>query len=41
MFTTPAHGMAFDIVGKGVARTGALENAIRIAAQLVASAKPA
>jgi len=40
VFATPAHGVAFDIVGKGVARTGALENAIRIAAQLVASATP-
>jgi 4-hydroxythreonine-4-phosphate dehydrogenase len=37
VFTTPAHGTAFDIVGKGAAREGALENAIRIAAQLAAS----
>jgi 4-hydroxy-L-threonine phosphate dehydrogenase PdxA len=34
VFATPSHGTAFDIVGKGVARTGALENAIRLAAQL-------
>ncbi|HEY4191517.1 MAG TPA: 4-hydroxythreonine-4-phosphate dehydrogenase PdxA [Mesorhizobium sp.] len=34
VFTTPAHGTAFDIVGKGVASTGALETAVRLAAQL-------
>jgi 4-hydroxythreonine-4-phosphate dehydrogenase len=34
VFTTPAHGTAFDIVGKGVATTGALEAAIRLAATL-------
>jgi 4-hydroxythreonine-4-phosphate dehydrogenase len=34
IFTTPAHGTAFDIVGKGVASTGALESAVRLAAQL-------
>ncbi len=34
VFTTPAHGTAFDIVGKGVATTGALETAIRLAATL-------
>jgi 4-hydroxythreonine-4-phosphate dehydrogenase len=34
VFTTPAHGTAFDIVGKGTASTGALENAILLAAQL-------
>lgn len=34
IFTTPAHGTAFDIVGKGVASTGALENAVRLAARL-------
>jgi len=33
-FTTPAHGTAFDIVGKGVANTGALEAAIRLNATL-------
>ncbi len=36
-FATPAHGTAFDIVGKGVAKTGALENAIRLGARLAAS----
>ncbi len=36
VFTTPAHGTAFDIVGKGVAKTGALENAIRLGARLAA-----
>ena len=30
VFTTPAHGTAFDIVGKGVATTGALEQAVRL-----------
>ncbi|AYD03659.1 4-hydroxythreonine-4-phosphate dehydrogenase PdxA [Neorhizobium sp. NCHU2750] len=34
VFTTPAHGTAFDIVGKGIASTGALEAAIRLAAKL-------
>ena len=34
VFTTPAHGTAFDIVGRGVAKTGALENAVRLAARL-------
>jgi len=34
VFTTPAHGTAFDIVGKGVADTGALESAVRLAARL-------
>ena len=38
IFTTPAHGTAFDIVGKGIATTGALEAAIRLASTL-ASAK--
>ncbi len=35
VLTTPSHGTAYDIVGKGVATTGALENAIRLAARLV------
>ncbi|NLS04119.1 4-hydroxythreonine-4-phosphate dehydrogenase [Rhizobium sp. P32RR-XVIII] len=35
IFTTPAHGTAFDIVGKGIADTGAFENAIRLASRLV------
>lgn len=34
VFTTPSHGTAFDIVGRGVAKTGALESAVRLAAQL-------
>ncbi len=39
VFTTPAHGTAFDIVGKGVATTGALEQAVRLCARLAASRK--
>ncbi len=35
--TTPEHGTAFDIVGKGIAKTKAMEEAIRIAAQMAAS----
>ncbi len=34
VFTTPAHGTAFDIVGKGVARTGAFAAAIGLAVDL-------
>jgi 4-hydroxythreonine-4-phosphate dehydrogenase len=34
VFTTPAHGTAFDIVGEGKATTGALEQAVRLAARL-------
>jgi 4-hydroxythreonine-4-phosphate dehydrogenase len=37
VFTTPAHGTAFDIVGKGYAHTGALEQAVRLAARLAAT----
>ncbi|MBR1221990.1 4-hydroxythreonine-4-phosphate dehydrogenase PdxA [Bradyrhizobium sp. U87765 SZCCT0131] len=37
VFTTPAHGTAFDIVGKGVATTGATESAIRLAARIAAA----
>jgi 4-hydroxy-L-threonine phosphate dehydrogenase PdxA len=37
VFATPAHGTAFDIVGKGVATTGALEQAVRLAARLASS----
>jgi 4-hydroxythreonine-4-phosphate dehydrogenase len=37
IFTTPAHGTAFDIVGKGIAKTGAIENALRLAARLVSN----
>ncbi|MFC4274851.1 PdxA family dehydrogenase [Achromobacter aloeverae] len=36
VFTTPAHGTAFDIVGKGVANTGAIEAAIGLASRLAA-----
>ena len=38
VFTTPAHGTAFDIVGQGKADPGALEQALRIASRM-ASAK--
>jgi 4-hydroxythreonine-4-phosphate dehydrogenase len=34
IFTTPAHGTAFDIVGKGIAKSGATENALHLAARL-------
>lgn len=37
VFTTPAHGTAFDIVGRGQADPGALEYALRLAAQLATS----
>ncbi len=37
VFTTPSHGTAFDIVGQGIAKTGALESAIALAARLVAA----
>ncbi|MFN7088037.1 MAG: PdxA family protein [Burkholderiales bacterium] len=37
VFTTPAHGTAFDIVGKGRADPGALEHALRLAAKLAAA----
>jgi 4-hydroxythreonine-4-phosphate dehydrogenase len=40
VFTTPSHGTAFDIVGKGVADIGAYEAAIRLAAR-IASRKAA
>lgn len=40
VFTTPSHGTAFDIVGKGVATTGAMETAIRLAAKLAAVRAP-
>lgn len=39
VFTTPAHGTAFDIVGKGIATTGALEQAVRLAARLAIARK--
>jgi len=34
VYTTPAHGTAFDITGQGKAETGALEQALRIAARM-------
>jgi 4-hydroxythreonine-4-phosphate dehydrogenase len=39
VFTTPAHGTAFDIVGQGKANTGALEQAVRLGARLAAARK--
>jgi 4-hydroxythreonine-4-phosphate dehydrogenase len=38
VFTTPAHGTAFDIVGQGVAATGAMESALQLAARLATRA---
>jgi len=32
--TTPAHGTAFDIVGRGIANPNAMEQAIKIAAEM-------
>jgi 4-hydroxythreonine-4-phosphate dehydrogenase len=40
VFTTPAHGTAFDIVGQGKATTGAIEEAVRLCARLAASRHP-
>jgi 4-hydroxythreonine-4-phosphate dehydrogenase len=37
VFTTPAHGTAFDIVGQGKADPGALEHALRLAVKLAAA----
>jgi len=37
VFTTPAHGTGFDIVGQGKADPGGLEYALRLASQLAAS----
>lgn len=39
VFTTPAHGTAYDIVGQGIADTGAFENALVLAARLAKSPK--
>ncbi len=42
--TTPAHGTAFDIAGKGAANPGAFQEAVRLAARMAAartSGKPA
>ena len=41
VFTTPAHGTAFDIVGQGKADTGALEQALRIAARMATARRQA
>ena len=41
VFTTPAHGTAFDIVGQGKADPGAMEHALRLAAQLAGAARSA
>ena len=41
IYTTPAHGTAFDIVGRGVADTGALEQALRTAARMAAARRRA
>ncbi|MGZ8264025.1 MAG: PdxA family dehydrogenase [Burkholderiales bacterium] len=37
VFTTPAHGTAYDIVGQGRADPGAMEHALRLAAKLAAA----
>lgn len=37
VFTTPAHGTAYDIVGQNKANTGALEHALDLCARLAAS----
>jgi 4-phospho-D-threonate 3-dehydrogenase / 4-phospho-D-erythronate 3-dehydrogenase len=37
VFATPAHGTAYDIVGRGVADTGALEQAFALCARLAAA----
>lgn len=34
VFTTPAHGTAFDIAGKGIADPGAMRRALELAARL-------
>jgi 4-hydroxy-L-threonine phosphate dehydrogenase PdxA len=39
IFTTPAHGTAFDIAGQGIASTGAMVSALQLAARL--ATKPA
>jgi 4-hydroxythreonine-4-phosphate dehydrogenase len=41
VFTTPAHGTAFDIVGQGKADPGALEQALRIAARMASARRSA
>jgi isocitrate/isopropylmalate dehydrogenase len=37
IITTPAHGTAFDIAGKGVADPGAMREAFRIACEMAMS----
>jgi 4-hydroxy-L-threonine phosphate dehydrogenase PdxA len=37
VFTTPAHGTAYDIVGRGKADVGAMEHAFTLAAKMAAS----
>ncbi len=37
VITTPAHGTAFDIAGKGVANPGAFQEAVRLAARMAAA----
>jgi 4-hydroxythreonine-4-phosphate dehydrogenase len=41
VFTTPAHGTAYDIVGKGQADPGAMEHAFTLATRLAAGRKAA
>jgi 4-hydroxythreonine-4-phosphate dehydrogenase len=41
VFTTPAHGTAYDIVGKGIADVGAIEHAFTLAARMAAGRKAA
>jgi 4-phospho-D-threonate 3-dehydrogenase / 4-phospho-D-erythronate 3-dehydrogenase len=41
VFTTPAHGTAFDIVGQGRADPGAMEHALRLAARLASARRAA
>jgi 4-hydroxy-L-threonine phosphate dehydrogenase PdxA len=41
VFTTPAHGTAYDIVGQGKADVGAMEHAFKIAAKMAASRRAA
>jgi 4-hydroxythreonine-4-phosphate dehydrogenase len=41
VFTTPAHGTAYDIVGRGKADPGAMEHAFTLAARLAAGRKAA
>jgi 4-hydroxythreonine-4-phosphate dehydrogenase len=41
VFTTPAHGTAYDIVGQGKADVGAMEHAFTLAAKMAASRRGA